>query len=258
MDEDVRIVSVDASTVEREGFFCFKSKPKTPGYRRKLEWLRQRFSEGMTLDILYEGKRSFAFLEAIPGKCAWRAVDAPDYMVIHCIWTVGTGKKHGYATQLLEHCEERAKKAGLAGVAMLTSDAPFLADRKFFLKRGYTQVDAAGAFQLLVKRLANAANPTLAIDWEARAAAFGPGLTVVRTDQCPYWDDATNIALSAAEQHGIPARSVELHSAEEVQRLSPSPYGTFALVLNGKLVSHYYRLPKELDALLGSGPAITA
>jgi len=253
MSEDVRMVSVDASSVEREGFFCFKSKPKTPGYRRKLEWLRRRFAEGMTLDILYEGKRSFAFLEAIPGKYAWRAVNAPDHMVIHCIWTVGAGKKHGYATQLLERCEDHAKGAGLAGVAMLTSTAPFLADRQFFLKRGYAQVDAAGAFQLLVKHFATAADPTMATDWEARSAAFGPGLTVVRTDQCPYWEDAATIALAAAEQHGIAGRTVELHSAEEVRRLSPSPYGTFALVLNGRLVSHYYRLPRELDALFGSG-----
>ena len=253
MSDDVRIVSVDASNVEREGFFCFKSKPKAEGYGRKLEWLRRRFGEGMTVDILYEGKRSFAFLEAIPGEYAWRAVKAPDYMVIHCIWTVGAGKKHGYATQLLSRCEEHAKKAGLSGVAVLTSDSPFLVDRKFFLRKGFTQVDAAGDFQLLVKRFGSAVDPTLPTDWEARSAAFGPGLTVVRTDQCPYWDDATTIASAEAERHGIAARSVELHSAEEVRRLSPSPYGTLALVLNGRTISHYYRLPKELDALFGGG-----
>jgi len=249
MSEEVRIARVDATNVDREGFFCFKSKPRTPGYQRKLAWLRDRFAEGMTLDILYEGKRSFAFCEAIPGEFAWRAVNAPDYMVIHCIWTVGSGKKKGFASRLLERCEVEAARQGKAGVVMLSSDQPFLTDKKFFLKKGFAQVDAAAGFELLVKKHRQAPDPTIAHDWESRASAFGNGLTVIRTDQCPYWDDATNIAIDTAERFGIPARTVELHTADEVRTLSPTPYGTLAFVLDGRPVSHYYRLPRELQAI---------
>lgn len=33
MNDNVRIVTVDATNVEQEGFFCYKSKPKSEGYR---------------------------------------------------------------------------------------------------------------------------------------------------------------------------------------------------------------------------------
>ena len=61
MSDKVKIVSVDADNVDEEGFFCYKSKPKSEGYRRKLDWLEQRFSEGLKIKIVYEGKRSVGF-----------------------------------------------------------------------------------------------------------------------------------------------------------------------------------------------------
>jgi hypothetical protein len=38
----VKIITVDATNVAQQGFFCYKSKPKTEGYRRKLAWLNSR------------------------------------------------------------------------------------------------------------------------------------------------------------------------------------------------------------------------
>ena len=76
MSDDFRIVTVDADNVDEERFFCYKSKPKTEGYHRKLAWLRERFAEGMRIKIVYEGKRSVGFVEYIPGEFAWRAVEA--------------------------------------------------------------------------------------------------------------------------------------------------------------------------------------
>ena len=39
MSDEVKIVSVDADNVEEQGFFCYKSKPKSAGYQQKLAWL---------------------------------------------------------------------------------------------------------------------------------------------------------------------------------------------------------------------------
>ena len=36
MSDEIRFVSVNADNVEQEGFFCYKSKPKTAGYQSKL------------------------------------------------------------------------------------------------------------------------------------------------------------------------------------------------------------------------------
>lgn len=96
MDNRVEIVTVDSTNVAEQGFFCYKSKPKSGGYQKKLSWLKQRFAEGMRIKILYEEERSVGFIEYIPGEFAWRAVNAEGYVVIHCLWVVGRGKGKGY------------------------------------------------------------------------------------------------------------------------------------------------------------------
>jgi hypothetical protein len=54
---DVDIITVDASNVDRYGFFCYKSKPKTAGYRQKRQWLEERFAEGLRLTPAKRGHR---------------------------------------------------------------------------------------------------------------------------------------------------------------------------------------------------------
>lgn len=102
------IRSIDAENVDRLGFFCYKSKPKTDGYQNKLTWVKDRLEEGMRIKILYDGGRSVGFIEYIPGEHAWRAVEARDYLVIHCLWIVGSGKGKGYGSRLLNECIEDA------------------------------------------------------------------------------------------------------------------------------------------------------
>lgn len=77
--EQVEIVDVDASNVDETRFFCMRSKPKAPGYRRKRDWLEARFAEGMRMKIIRKGGRGF--IEYIPGQHAWRAVHADGRLV---------------------------------------------------------------------------------------------------------------------------------------------------------------------------------
>ena len=53
-------------------------------------------------------------------------------------------------------------------------------------------------------------------------------------------EDATQIALAAAQARGIPAWVVEYLSAQELRENSPSPYGVYGIVLDGRLLSYYY------------------
>ena len=85
MSAEVRIVTVDETSVDDLGFFCYKSKKRTEGYRLKLEWLRSHLSEDMRIKIIHEGKRSVGFIEYLPGEFGWRAVDAQGCMLIHCL-----------------------------------------------------------------------------------------------------------------------------------------------------------------------------
>jgi GNAT superfamily N-acetyltransferase len=247
MEGKVEIVTVGADNVDEQGFFCYKSKPKSEGYRRKLAWLRQRFAEGMKLKIVYEGKRSVGFIEYIPGEVAWRVVEATGYMVVHCLWVVGKGKKKGYGSRLLEACVQDAHQLGMAGVAMVTSSGNWLAGKKLLLKNGFEAVDQAPpTFDLLVKRFGDAPLPAFPTDWEERLAQYGSGLTVVRSDQCPYIESVTRTIGDAGAEFGLQTRVVELVSCQDVQESAPSAYGVFNVVYDGELVTYHWLGEKEL------------
>jgi len=251
MAAQVEIVTVDAAKVGQRGFFCYKSKPKALGYRRKLDWLHKRLAEGLVIKIVSEGARSVGFIEYMPGEYAWRAVHAPNYMVIHCLWVVGQGKGKGHGSRLLEACVEDARQAGLAGVAMLASRGNWLAGSKLFLQHGFERVgQASPVFELLVKRFGAAPPPTLPGDEDERLRRYGAGLTVLRSDQCPYLEDAVANAVEAGHEAGVETQVVELQSARQVRELSPSPYGVFGIVYDGRLLSYHYLGKKELLQLL--------
>ncbi len=250
MTNNFDIINVTPATVDKTGFFCYMSKRKEAGYKQKRDWLEARFAEGMKIKMLHEHSgRDTAFIEYLPGEYAWRAVKAAGYMMIHCLWVVGKGKGKGYGTRLIEECIKDAQAHGQRGVVMLSSDRPWLADKGLFLRNGFEEVgQAPPSFQLLVKRFGDGSPlPVLPKDWEKRQAAFGSGLTVVRTTQCPYNESATNMLLEAAAARGIPAQVVELASAREVQKSAPCAYGTFAIVYNGKLFSYIYLTDADFE-----------
>ena len=250
MNSTPRIVTVTADNVEEEGFFCYKSKPKSAGYHAKLEWLQRRFAEGLVIKVLYDGKRSFGFIEYISGEFTWRVVAAPEALVIHCLWVVGSGKGQGFGTLLLQECLADAAAQDKSGVAMVSSRGNWLAHDKLFLKNDFAAIDAAPpSFILLWRPLHDGPKPSFPTDWEARAAAFGPGATILYTDQCPYMPDALQGALDTFAARGIPARGLQFSTAEEVRRRSPFPYGVFGVVLDGRLFAYHYLGKPELRRL---------
>jgi N-acetylglutamate synthase-like GNAT family acetyltransferase len=259
MDDTFELITVNADNVDKQGFFCYMSKRKAPGYAQKRDWLAARFAEGLKLHMIHEiGGRTVGFIEYIPGEAAWRAVHAPDYLLIHCLWVVGKGKGKGYGAHLIQTCLDDARAQGKHGVVTVATERVWMAKKDIFIKHGFVDVDQAPpSFHLLVYRFddlvasaAAAPLPAFPTDWEMRQARFGAGLTVIRTPQCPYIEDAVNGVLQSATEHGIPAKVVELHSAQEVQELSPSPYGVFGIVLDGQLLAYHYLLPKDFEKLL--------
>jgi L-amino acid N-acyltransferase YncA len=247
MSDEFRMVAVDASNVEEEGFFCYKSKPKSEGYQKKLNWLKARFAEGLRIRIVYEGKRSVGFIETIPGESTWRVVDAPDYLVVHCLWVVGRGKKKGYGSRLIESAVEDARQQGKRGVVMVSSRGNWLAHEKVFVKNGFEVVgEAPPSFKLLVKKVEPTPDPAFPQDWAQRATAFGSGITIVYADQCPYMPDAVSQAVEAFAERGLEARVVKLESSAEVRAKSPTAYGVFGIVCDGEVFCYHYLGKKEL------------
>jgi GNAT superfamily N-acetyltransferase len=240
-----KIIDVTAENVAAKGFFCYMSKPKAGGYQRKLNWLKGRFAEGMRIKMYELPQRGF--IEYIPGEYAWRTVDAKGYMFIHCLWVVGKSKGQGLGGRLLKECIKDAREAGMHGVAMLTSEGNWLAGKELLLQHGFKLVaQAPPAFNLMVMQFDGASPPVLLNNWERKAEQFSHGLTVFRSDQCPYIDDAVKTVWDTTKRLDIESRVVELKSPEDVRNLSPSPYGVFSIVYNGRLLSPHYLLEKEL------------
>ena len=250
-----KLIEVTSENGEQTGFFCYMSKKKAPGYKNKLDWLKGRFAEGLKIKMLELPNRGF--IEYIPGEYAWRAVNAKGYMFIHCLWVVGKSKGKGYSSVLIKECIKDARKAKMKGVAMVTSEGVWVPGKKVFLKHGFESVaQAPPSFDLMVKKFGKARSPSFADDWDKKAAKYKKGITIFRSDQCPYIEDATNTFTDAADELGIKYKVIELKTARQLRELSPSPYGTFNVVYNGKLLSYHYLLKKDfvkkLEKLDGS------
>ncbi len=242
-------VNVDRTNVDQTGFFCLMSRKKSEAYGRKLSWVKARLDEGMRIKMLKLPERGF--IEYIPGHLAWRAVEAKGWMVIHCLWVVGKSKGKGLGGFLLDECVEDAKKSRMRGVAMVTSKGHWLTGQKLLERHGFKAVDAAPpSFTLMVKAFKPGPLPFFPKDWDARANRCGPGLTIFRSDQCPYISDATRTLGAAAAKREIEMRLVELRTARDVQILSPSAYGVFQAVLDRKLMSYHYLSEKDALELL--------
>ena len=241
MNTHLPVTEVTPENLDAVGFFCYMSARKSAGYACKHSWIRQRFAEGLRIRMVLfpEGR---GFIEYIPGEYAWRAVNAEGYYFIHCLWVIGKSKGMGVSAQLMDLCEQEARDAGADGVAMVSGDWPYLVKNAYLVKRGFTSIDTAPpAFNLMIKKFKeDSPLPTFCGDWDRKAQALGEGLTVLRADQCPYLENAANGFRAVAEEARVPFQDLKLGSAAEVRERSPSPYGIFSLVFNGKLIGDQY------------------
>jgi N-acetylglutamate synthase-like GNAT family acetyltransferase len=235
------IVDVNESNVNEYDVLCLKSKKNGEGYRSKIEWIREWFKEGLRLKLLLVKERrgftSRGFIEYVPGQYAWRGISARGYMVIHCIWVIGRNRGKGYGTKLLELCLNDAK--GMNGVAVVTTESTWLPRKDLFIKNGFEKVDAMPPYlELYAKRFSNNAPlPKFNPIPKERLKKYGSGITVFKADQCPYTSAAVRVALAVAEEAGLPARVVHVESCREAQN-GVHPYGTYCVLLNGKVLTY--------------------
>jgi GNAT superfamily N-acetyltransferase len=222
---------------------CGYRDPESPGFRRKLEWLGQRFEEGLRIKVLRsEADGVVGWIEYLPGEFAWRGVRAPGYMVIHCLFIMKKAYKgKGYGRQLIEACEEDARAKKMHGVAVVASKGTWMAKKAIFLRNGYELIEEAPPhFQLLAKRFtSDAPLPGFTGNRAEKLARHTRGLTIIYCHQCPYVSKALDeIPPVAREEFGVKPRVVALPDCRSAQD-SPNPYGVFSIIWNGELVADH-------------------
>jgi len=238
-----KIIEINQANIDEYDICCLKSKKNTEAYKSKVRWVKERFKDGLRLKLLLinegpkRGFRSRGFIEYIPGEHTWRGIDARGYMVIHCIWVIGQNKGRGYGTKLLEQCLNDAK--GMNGVAVVTSDTTWLPRKELFVKHGFEKVDAAPPhLELYAKRFSNSAPfPKFNPIPKERLEEYASGFTIFKSDQCPYTTDSVKDVTEFAKQRNIPLRIKRIESCREAQD-SVHPYGTYCVILNGKVLTY--------------------
>jgi GNAT superfamily N-acetyltransferase len=236
MELNPTIIEVTPENLDQyPGVVCFIN-PKHPCHHLKTDWMRQQYPRGLKVRLLYlpEEKRPVGYIESIPGENCWRGVDAEGWTFIHCIWTNGKKYQHqGLGKRLLEEVEADAR--GSRGVAVMVSGKAFMADASLFLKNGYIPAAVSGSEQILVKAYGADPLPVFTSGMEEAPA----GLTLYYTRQCPWIARFIEEVKPVLKEEGLEADIIELTTPEEVRR-SPSAYGGFSLVYDGRLLADRY------------------
>ncbi len=240
MNSRIEIISLNQKNVAEYGCPCFLN-PKNEGHQKKLEWLKNRFSEGLKIKLLFleNEKKPIGFIEYVPGEYAWRAVDAKGYMFIHCIWiSPNKHKEKGHGSLLVKECIKDAKKEGNYGVAIVTSEGSFMAGKDLFLKNEFKSVaKVKPSFELMIKTLNKGPLPKFK-DWEKQLSKY-KGLNIIYSNQCPWVARSIKDMGEIAKEKGLKLEVTELKTAKDAQN-APSIYSTFNLVYNEKLLADHY------------------
>jgi len=235
--DNLHIVDVCAEDLYEYGIICI-SDENHPGYKPRMRWLVQRFNEGLKIKLLKLNDKKIGYIEYIPGEYAWRAIDAPGYMVIHCIWVYPIRYRGlGYGSWLLSACAEDANKQHMSGIAVVANSGALRPDSRLFLKTGFNIVESSGHYNLLVKNFRSGERPRFN-NWEDRLREY-QGLHMVYCNQCPMISKAALELSRVAYNEGYDMQLDELRSAAEVQH-APSGFGTFSIVNDGKLLVDHY------------------
>lgn len=240
MADDIRVWEVSPDNL-LESPCCGIKDTVHEGHKRKSKWLQAYFNKDVKVKVLLTpDNRQFGYIEYLPGEYAWRAVEAPGYMFIHCIWTFYKKyQRKGYGMLLVQAAIDDAKKGKKHGVATLTRKGPWLAREDLFLKMGFEVVDKAPPdYKLLVKKFnTSAPNPKFKGNWDQKLKRYGKGLTIIRADQCPHTAKfADEIAKMAEKTYGLKPRIIELKTLLDVQN-APTPYAVFTLIYDGQILA---------------------
>ena len=234
---DYEIIDTHAGNISTCGF-CGYKPGRTEGHRRKAEWLKHRYAEGLRFKVLRSREAGdIGMIEYAVGNHSWRPVEAAGYLVIHCLMVNGKHKGKGLGSLLLDSCLRDARKSNCHGVAVVTSASGLMAGSEVFLKSGFVSVEGIPPYELLVTKLKKTAPlPRFVVDRQRLLRRYKEGLTILAADQCPLVPGFVEKIAEASRALGLETRVIPIRSAKASRGL-PTPYGMFSIIHDGELIA---------------------
>ncbi len=252
--EGTTVIDITPENIADYGVCGYKDAKKHLELRNKIDWFKEYYPKGLRIKVIISDEGGYqGMLEYMPGKYAYRPVDADGYMFIQCVF-VGLKKDYkdrGYASLLIEKCIEEAESQKMLGVAVVTRKGSFMVKKDIFVKRGFTLVDKAKPdFELLVLKFDEKAENPKFKDMKKQLEKYKKGLYVFRSIQCPYTEkNVKSIIKTAKEKFDLKANLIDLNDAEAVQN-SPCPFGSFCIIYNGEIISHHPISNKRFENIM--------
>lgn len=233
-------ITLTKENIEQENICCvIQDKKGNCGAKKKKEWLKERFEEGLV--FTKANIRGKVFIEYIPAEKAWAPIQADNYMFINCLWTAGAYKGQGHGSYLLNSCVEAARTQGKYGVVVISSvkKKPFLADSVFFKKKGFEVCDTAQPFYELLCLKFDPDNPVPKFRESAKTGTLDrkDSVVILYSNQCPYTEDYVAAVQEAAQRNGITLKAIKYISAEMAQN-APVASTSYSIFINGLFKTH--------------------
>jgi hypothetical protein len=241
------ITITNEQDVRKYGLGCLTNQ-KHPGFESKLKWLRKEFENGLRMIILYVDGNSAGMIEYTLSEFFWRPVEAKNYLMIHCLWIVNSKlHKKGYGSLLINECIREAKQKKLNGIAVVTSDGPWMAGKNIFLKNGFKIIEEKGRFELLDLKLKKGKVPAF-INWEDKRIS-SKDFKIIYTNQCPMFAKCIPDLKFVAKSKNVSLKISQIDSSKDA-RNAPSGYGVMSIVKNKKVFADHYISGRRFDNIL--------
>lgn len=244
-----KYITLTKENIDKEHICCaFSDKKCTEGYELKKKWLKQEFDNGYVFRRL--DARAKVFIEYVPAEKAWIAVDAPNFLMINCLWVSGQYKCQGHAKVLLQSAIDDAKAQGKSGLVTVvgTKKFHFMSDTKWLLGQGFKTVEVlTNGFSLLALTLDNAAStPSFKACVKNGECDEKEGLVAYYTNRCPFTDYYVNSSLLVlAQENNIPLKIIKLETMQQAQK-APTPATIFSIFHNGRFLTTDMSICTEL------------
>lgn len=245
-------ITLNKENLENEHICCAISDKKCKqGYENKKLWLKEQMDKGYVFTKLDE--RAKVFIEYCPSEIAYLPIDAPNYMVVNCFWVSGKYSGKGYGKQLLDQCINAARKDGRDGIVVLCSDKkrPYISDKKFFIKQGFSVIDKANPyFELMcLKFKDDASNPQFLAAVKEGTCDDNGGFKIYYSDACPFTDYYVNVLQKdIAKDNNCVYEAIKLVNREDA-RHNPCAYTNYSLFYKGKFITHEIN-PKKFKNII--------